>query len=404
MEVFWLIMLFALGACVGSFLNVVIYRLPRGESIVFPGSHCPHCGQAIRWYDNIPILSWLILRGRCRYCERPISPRYIIVEFGTAAMISGLYACYFVLGLRRGADGFAQSWPMFVAHAALFCGLLACSVVDLQMWIIPLEVMWVCSIIGIASATFQPHLFMPAIPPELVGASFAATIGLAVAILLLKAGFIQPSFLDIGDTTQSAEEDKTQTTYSGKRGKTKAPKSVAITTKHGAKPRKEVLRELLFLAPAIILAIAAGAVLHYVPTTGNAWRNLLSPARHPDLAPHLLGCGSAVFGYLIGGLWVWGMRILGTLAFNKEAMGLGDVHILAAVGAVAGWIVPSVAFFVAPILGLFWASYLWLTRDQRELPYGPWLALASVIVMIFHDAFAGLLGRYARTVEFILSR
>ena len=65
-EAVWIIFLFALGACVGSFLNVVIYRLPRGESLVFPGSHCPACGEAIKWYDNVPLVSWLVLRGRCR--------------------------------------------------------------------------------------------------------------------------------------------------------------------------------------------------------------------------------------------------------------------------------------------------------------------------------------------------
>jgi leader peptidase (prepilin peptidase) / N-methyltransferase len=71
---------FALGAIVGSFLNVVIHRYPREESIVFPGSHCPHCDAAIRWYDNIPILSFLLLRGRCRACHAGIAWRYPLVE------------------------------------------------------------------------------------------------------------------------------------------------------------------------------------------------------------------------------------------------------------------------------------------------------------------------------------
>ena len=71
---------FALGACVASFLNVVIWRVPRGESIVSPPSHCPKCGAAIRWYQNVPILSWLALRGRCANCRASISPRYVLVE------------------------------------------------------------------------------------------------------------------------------------------------------------------------------------------------------------------------------------------------------------------------------------------------------------------------------------
>jgi len=75
---------FALGAIVGSFLNVVIYRYPREESIVFPGSHCPSCGSPIRWFDNIPILSFLLLRARCRNCREPISWRYLLIELANA--------------------------------------------------------------------------------------------------------------------------------------------------------------------------------------------------------------------------------------------------------------------------------------------------------------------------------
>ena len=71
---------FWFGACIASFLNVVIWRAPRGESIVSPPSHCPKCSSPIRWWQNIPILSWLALRGRCAACKAPISPRYILVE------------------------------------------------------------------------------------------------------------------------------------------------------------------------------------------------------------------------------------------------------------------------------------------------------------------------------------
>jgi leader peptidase (prepilin peptidase) / N-methyltransferase len=78
-----------LGAIVGSFLNVVAYRLPRHESLIAPASHCPSCGTPVKPYDNIPILSWLALRGRCRGCRRPISPRYPLVEALTAALCVG---------------------------------------------------------------------------------------------------------------------------------------------------------------------------------------------------------------------------------------------------------------------------------------------------------------------------
>jgi len=89
-------MIFALGLAFGSFLNVCIYRLPRGLSVVRPRSACPGCGQAIALYDNVPVLSWLILRGRCRHCHEPISPRYLVVEMLTGALF---LACYAHFGL-----------------------------------------------------------------------------------------------------------------------------------------------------------------------------------------------------------------------------------------------------------------------------------------------------------------
>lgn len=76
----WIAWFFLLGAVIGSFLNVVIYRVPRRMSIAWPPSHCPACKEKIRWYDNVPIVSWLLLRGRCRHCKAPISPRYPLVE------------------------------------------------------------------------------------------------------------------------------------------------------------------------------------------------------------------------------------------------------------------------------------------------------------------------------------
>ena len=81
---FWSVVFFVFGSMVGSFLNVCIHRLPLGLSVVSPPSHCPHCKYAIPWYLNIPLVTWLYLRGKCRNCGAPISPRYFIVELITA--------------------------------------------------------------------------------------------------------------------------------------------------------------------------------------------------------------------------------------------------------------------------------------------------------------------------------
>ncbi len=91
--------MFALGLCFGSFLNVCIYRLPLGKSVVTPRSACPHCGDLIPLYHNIPVLSWLILRGKCRSCKAPISPRYLAIELLTGLLFLG---CFTHFGLTLG--------------------------------------------------------------------------------------------------------------------------------------------------------------------------------------------------------------------------------------------------------------------------------------------------------------
>ena len=124
------------GLIVGSFLNVVIYRVPRGESIVRPRSHCPECDAEIAPRDNIPVVSWLALRGRCRHCQARISPRYLLVEALTAAL--------FVLV----AIEFGESWalPAFLAFTAV---LIAVTATDLEHRRIPTPIVWTGLVIGV---------------------------------------------------------------------------------------------------------------------------------------------------------------------------------------------------------------------------------------------------------------
>ncbi len=380
MHVIWIPFLFLVGACVGSFLNVVIYRLPRGESIVFPASHCPSCGRAIKWRDNIPIVSWLLLRGRCRWCDVGISSRYLLIELLTAVLVAGLYVCYFVLRLRDGISGFTEDWPMFVAHAALLCGLLAASAVDIELFIVPLQVMWVCAAVGIASAAFRPNdAFVPHASPATAAVSAGVVVGLLAAWVLLRRGWLQPSFLDADDKPITDEREST----------------VAITAQDGVNPRKEILREVLFLAPAIVLGIAG----YFIATRiGAAERFCNELFCETSISKNLASGTGAVFGMLVGAAWIWGARIFGTLGFGKEAMGMGDVHILAAVGAVAGWKAATLVFFVAPLFGLVWALHLLIARGKRELPYGPWLALGTLIVLLFYDALVIFINRFAALI------
>ena len=104
MEIFIVlaVLSFVLGSFIGSFLNVCIWRIPRGESIMWPGSHCPKCNAPIRWYQNIPLLSWILLRGRCASCRKPISPRYLVLE-----LIGGLLALFAYL---------QWGWPLAIFY------------------------------------------------------------------------------------------------------------------------------------------------------------------------------------------------------------------------------------------------------------------------------------------------
>ena len=118
-----------LGLLIGSFLNVVIWRVPRHESVVTPPSRCPGCEQLIRPYDNIPVLSWLILRGKCRNCKTKISARYPLVEAGTA-ILWGLLAWRF-----------AGSWAL-PAYLVLAGGLVVLSLIDLDTFLLPNRIVY----------------------------------------------------------------------------------------------------------------------------------------------------------------------------------------------------------------------------------------------------------------------
>ncbi len=118
---------FIFGSIVGSFLNVCIYRMPQGKSVVWPGSHCPLCEKRIPWYDNIPFISYILLRGKCRFCGLRISPRYLIVELLTAIM--------FVLLLNH----FGLTYDFFL-YLVLTCSLIISTFVDIKHRIIPDEV------------------------------------------------------------------------------------------------------------------------------------------------------------------------------------------------------------------------------------------------------------------------
>jgi leader peptidase (prepilin peptidase) / N-methyltransferase len=163
------VLAFVLGACVGSFLNVVIHRLPRGESLVSPGSHCTSCRTDIAWYDNVPLLGWLLLRGRCRTCSSGISARYPLVELLTGLIALSLHA-------RLGF-----SLPFLVAFY-FACTLLAIAYIDLDHQIIPDVLSLPGVVIGLAAAPLlHGGTWLEAIQAAALGALLGGGILFAVA-------------------------------------------------------------------------------------------------------------------------------------------------------------------------------------------------------------------------------
>jgi len=133
--------MFVLGAVTGSFLNVCIYRLPLDQSIIFPGSRCMACGTAVRWFDNIPIISWLLLRGRCRACSAGFSIRYPLVELVTACLATLLF-------LRFGCS------PEFIIYFLLTASLIVVTFIDFDHQIIPDEISLPGIVLGFLASFF----------------------------------------------------------------------------------------------------------------------------------------------------------------------------------------------------------------------------------------------------------
>ena len=168
MELIITVSIFILGAAIGSFLNVVIYRIPRGESIVFPSSRCQSCHTPLKWYHNIPVLSWLFLGGKCAYCKEPIASQYPIVELITALIFVILY---FKLGLV---------WYLPFVWGS-FAALFALVMIDFKYYAVPDSV----NFFALAMALIQPD-FLTAAMDAAIAALALYLLGLGVSLLFKK--------------------------------------------------------------------------------------------------------------------------------------------------------------------------------------------------------------------------
>jgi leader peptidase (prepilin peptidase)/N-methyltransferase len=231
---------FLFGLALGSFLNVVGARVPRHESIVSPGSHCMSCGQAIAWYDNVPLVSYAVLRGHCRKCGAAIGLRYPAVELGTALLVAG---CVWKFGLHAEA-----------LVAVFFCAaLMAITVADIEHRVVPNVIVLPAAVIVLAAQT----VLYPS--PEWAIAAVAA------AAFLLAAALAYPGGMGMGDV-------KLALLLGAMLGRTVAialaagmisamVPAVWLLIRHGSKARKMKIPFAPFLALGGVLALFAGKPL-----------------------------------------------------------------------------------------------------------------------------------------------
>ncbi|MFO0782606.1 MAG: prepilin peptidase [Phycisphaerales bacterium] len=359
---------FAFGACAGSFINVVAWRLPQGISIVSPPSRCPVCGYRLPWYDNMPVLGYLRLRGRCSACGVRIPPHYVLIEIVLGLVFVAVYGLLFMPGPESFWFSVGKGWwvsqgPVCAAPAlvvVLYCvgSLAAMLLSDARTFHIPLLIPTLCSLLALAGWVLQALVAkhtthpwpVPLLPWPGVVAALGGALGLCISIALLRLGVLKHSFADYDAYVKDGE--------------------IFAEYPHA---RREMGKELAFCLPPVLLA-AAGFLL-----ARNVWTDPAATA--VPLWVQALAASCA--GLLAAGALVWAIRIGATLLLGVEAMGLGDVHLMAAVGATFGWKVGLVGFLLAPFVGLAWWVANLMRHAPLRMPFGPSLAVGSVL------AFAG---------------
>jgi leader peptidase (prepilin peptidase) / N-methyltransferase len=336
---FWSLVFFVLGCIVGSFLNVCIHRMPLGESIVSPPSHCPHCRYSIPWYLNVPLATWLYLRGRCRNCGAPISARYFLVE-----LLTGLafLACWLAFG--------AQSAALTLVYCVVLAGFVVATFIDFEHFIIPDEVT-----IGGMVAGFLGSLLVPALHQ-----AKAAPTSLERCFLgLVAGGGLVYGILRLGKLLYGRQKFEL------------APHSRVFFTETTVKlPDKEIPYEDMFYRKSDAVVLEAQTVeladRGYARVQVRLSPTLLKvgPDRFkPEDVPHL-------------------EVVTDEIVVPREAMGLGDVKFMAAIGAFLGWQAVLFTLMLSAVVGATVGITLILLRKSAwssRLPYGPYIALAATV-------------------------
>ena len=341
------LLVFVFGLMIGSFLNVVIYRLPLGKSIVYPGSHCPKCNNPVKPRDNVPVLSYLILRGRCRFCKIKISPIYPIVEF----MVGLLFLSLLLI------KGPVTSTLTDIAFAASIVALIF---IDAGHQILPNAIVYPGLVLAMATRALLPNLdgvFWSKVSLSETNAAYVAGAIVALsAPLLLGFDFADWKLMGHKFVDEDEKDD-------------------------------DVADQKSYLFPAtIVLGVVMGVVVMILG---------LKHRLPPDAVDSLIG---AIAGAIVGAGFFWLMRVGYYIAKGREGMGLGDAKMMAFVGAYFGWRLVFFTTFVGALLGsVIGVIYLRMSnKSNREpLPFGVFLGAASLIALFAgHEIISWWVGTF----------
>lgn len=405
---FYMLFLFVLGSCIGSFLNVVVWRLPRGKSLFWPPSACPKCDHPLAWYDNLPVIGWIMLGGKCRYCHEPVSFRYPLIEAITGLLFVVYYWLYFVVGTGPCVNAYsiegplissitftdlANDWPYFGLYMVLISGLLAASLIDAEMYIIPVEIPWIVGLLGVVVHATWDRPGMPgslSVGPTGGAIAAGAGVGVLLCIAAWRMGYLPQSFPKGEPLLESEREELAEEMR--KTGKSAAEIAELPPAYSSWGIRKEILKESPFLLVPLIGAALSVYLIWRFPWLGAKWNAVMT--RH--WASGLLG---SILGGLVAAASIWTTRVLGTLGFCRIAMGQGDTHLMLAIGTVLGAGASVIIFFAAPFAGILVGLYLLMTRSKHELPYGPYLALAAAGVMAGFSYVCTYLDKISQVID-----
>jgi prepilin signal peptidase PulO-like enzyme (type II secretory pathway) len=374
-----LLVLFIVGALVGSLINWAVYTLAWNRRAIGPWTPPAQDAPPRRASDRIPLAGWFGLRREARVHGRGYWIRPLVVELVTAAAFAGLYywevAVAGPLWAPPGAVPPAAEFLTanvelaahlrYLSHVILISLMLAASLVDLDEKTIPDSI----TVVGVLAALALAALYPWSLPP----AGFMAIAGQPyVEFLTLASPEAWPASLNgLPLVTGLAVALFCWTLWCG-----------------GLAPRSWRTRRGLLVAMRVFFhRLRVERVTYAISAMWLAGAAAIALAAWRAAEVHWAALLTALVGLAAGGGIIWAVRAIGTAALNREAMGFGDVTLMSMIGAFLGWQACLMIFFVAPFLGLAFAIANWVFRREHEIPYGPFLCAAALVVVLRWPAF-----------------